>query len=338
MCSISGSSVWETRVLQMFLSECRRGLITLALAYVCASPFAASSQLVHSCWGQRALSYLARQGLASAPVLCLEQNKYGRGGPKRIISRDKPDRAAPSAAPCLSTNESCFCEDSSGMVIRDSVVRVNRETFVVVNRNSKLRVNRFFGGDARFWSKSIKIHQNRSKTIRIDQKRSLWSILIVLWSILIVFDRFWSFCDRFWSFCDGFWSFCYRFVMVFDRFWSFCDRFVIDFDRFWSILIKSDQKWSFFVVEEKKKGRFEMIKIDQNRSKTIKKHQKTSKKITRRPDSIKNDHFGVLWCFVMFFDVFWCFLIEFDRFWWSGGGHVMFCDVFWSTHHYIVTI
>ena len=67
-----------------------------------------------------------------------------------IILGDKPDRAAPSAAPCLSRNELCFCEDSSGMVIRDSVVRVNRETFVVVKRNSKLRVNRFFGGDARF--------------------------------------------------------------------------------------------------------------------------------------------------------------------------------------------
>ena len=36
------------------------------------------------------------------------------------------------------------------MVNRDSVVRVSRETFVVVNRNLKLRVNRFFGGDARF--------------------------------------------------------------------------------------------------------------------------------------------------------------------------------------------
>ena len=37
-----------------------------------------------------------------------------------------------------------FCEDSSGMVNRDSVVMVNRETFVVVNRNSQLRVNRLF--------------------------------------------------------------------------------------------------------------------------------------------------------------------------------------------------
>ena len=55
------------------------------------------------------------------------------------ILNDKPGRAAPSAAPCEETNgwkdESCFCEDSSGMVNRDSVVRVNRETFVVVNRD-----------------------------------------------------------------------------------------------------------------------------------------------------------------------------------------------------------
>ena len=57
----------------------------------------------------------------------------------RDIFCDKPGRAAPSAAPCEETNgwkdESCFCEDSSGMVNRDSVVRVNRETFVVVNRD-----------------------------------------------------------------------------------------------------------------------------------------------------------------------------------------------------------
>ena len=55
------------------------------------------------------------------------------------VFRNKPGRAAPSAAPCEETNgwkdESCFCEDSSGMVNRDSVVRVNRETFVVVNRD-----------------------------------------------------------------------------------------------------------------------------------------------------------------------------------------------------------
>ena len=51
----------------------------------------------------------------------------------------KPGRAAPSAAPCEETNgwkdESWFCEESSGMVNRDSVVRVNRETFVVVIRD-----------------------------------------------------------------------------------------------------------------------------------------------------------------------------------------------------------
>ena len=48
-----------------------------------------------------------------------------------------------------------FCEESSGMVNRDSVVMVNRETFVVVNRNSQLRVNRFFGGEARLCGETI---------------------------------------------------------------------------------------------------------------------------------------------------------------------------------------
>ena len=68
------------------------------------------------------------------------------------FSRQARPRRRP--APCKKTDgwkdESCFCEDSSGIVNLDSVVMVNRETFVVVNRNSQLRVNRFFGGDVRF--------------------------------------------------------------------------------------------------------------------------------------------------------------------------------------------
>ena len=78
---------------------------------------------------------------------------------KKLIFTNKPGRAAPSAAPCKETNgwkdESSFCENSSGMVNRDPVVRVNRETFVVVNRNSQLRVNRFFGGEARLCGETI---------------------------------------------------------------------------------------------------------------------------------------------------------------------------------------
>ena len=41
------------------------------------------------------------------------------------------------------------------MVNRDSVVMVIRDTFVVVNRNSQLRVNRFFGGEARLCGETI---------------------------------------------------------------------------------------------------------------------------------------------------------------------------------------
>ena len=143
-------------------------------------------------------------------------------------------------------------------------------------------------------SENIKKHQKRSHEDQIRSKK-----------ITLVF-------------CDVFWCF----LMFFDPFWSF----LIDFDRKWSKVIKSDR---FCQGENEFKDLFRMIKNDQKRSKKIRKDQKTSKKITLWSDLIKNDHFGVLWCFLMFFDVFWSFLIIFDHFWsilvirwWS-------CDVFW---------